>query len=925
MTRRARTVRRKSPPRPAIPSTETLLRLLRGAILAGIALVLLTPFVVMPDLFYPHAVGKAVWSRALIEILFALWAALVLADPAARPPRSLLLVLLGIGAAVAFLAAAFGADFGRSLWSSYARMQGVVDLLHWLAFFTVLLSVLRTPREWRLLLVLHLSAGTVLVLLVIAGSLGFDPPFYAAEPERNGQRSGGPLGSPLFLGAYLAVNAILALGFAAASALRRDAAPAGRRRAAVAWGAVAALHLWGLVLAGSASAFVGLLAGLVFAGAGLAALAPRRRRRAALLAAGMVAVAVAAGLAVVDRGGVAARWVHHPAVQLFDKFDTDHPTVRARLEAWRMSLAGFADRPLLGWGPENFDVVFGRHATGYGAAMEAHDRPHSTLFEVAATAGAAGLAAWLALWAATFGAVWRTARGLAEPMQVLALFAGAALAAHFVQGLASFDTVASRMQHMLLLAFLAFLVASRRPPAGAAALPGAAALRLRAVRGALFGGRACRGPGRARHDACDPRRRAGAACGDLERGVPRTFPARGGRLRAARRRAAPAALPQRRAVLGEAPSKPAQGRGPVPRHGRARGGGGDRGRAPELAGAARARAPLRPGGRFRPGLRPAGPGPSRRREGDGSPTPHPGSPARPPVGARNPATGGRAPRAPLGRRGGGRLPPGAGGHRGRRLEAAALQLRRLAYGLRPAALPRVRTPALRREGMRLAGPLQRLGQMASDPGPGRPRRREAAVRRGYAEASPAPAPAGVRYNEWRLVAPPGMRLSRGGATSCPADGFVPSIGVSVVIPCCDSAETLAPVLAALEGQDWPPNLLETIVVDDGSRPPLAPPASPLEPRVVRLEDRGFGLARARNAGARAARHDILVFLDADIVAAPGLVAAHARWHHAVADALTLGFCLSVSAAESTPTISAARAPRRCSRTDRGIRPGTRTT
>ena len=34
-----------------------------------------------------------------------------------------------------------------------------------------------------------------------------------------------------------------------------------------------------------------------------------------------------------------------------------------------MSLAGLADRPLLGWGPENFDVVFGRFATGYGAAM----------------------------------------------------------------------------------------------------------------------------------------------------------------------------------------------------------------------------------------------------------------------------------------------------------------------------------------------------------------------------------------------------------------------------------------------------------------------------------------------------------------------------------------------------------------------------
>ena len=490
----------KLPPRATVPPTGTPVRLLRGAVLAGVALVLLTPFVVMPDTFYPYTVGKAVWSRALIEVVFALWAALALADPTARPPRSPLLVIVGIGVAVAFLAAVTGANFQRSLWSSYERMQGVVDLLHWFAFFTVLVSVLRTPRAWRRLLALNLAAGTVLVLLVVARGLEFDLPFYGELPERHRSRLGGPLGNPIFLGSYLSVNALMALGFAAATALRhggagRAAGPAGPWCAALAWASVAALHLWGLVLAGSAGAFAGLLAGLAFAGAGFAVFAPRRR--AAVLTGVLVAVAlpvaVAAGLLAVDPGGAVAQWIHHPAVQLLDKLDLGHPSVQGRLAAWRMSLEGFAERPLLGWGPENFDVVFGHFAAGYGAAMESHDRPHGTLFEVVATTGAAGLAAWLALWAATLGAVWRAARGLAGPMQVLALFAGAALATHFVQGLASFDTAASRLQHMLLLAFIAFLAVSHRPAtprqqaAGAGLLPGAALLRRRAVRGTVFG------------------------------------------------------------------------------------------------------------------------------------------------------------------------------------------------------------------------------------------------------------------------------------------------------------------------------------------------------------------------------------------------------------------------------------------------------
>ena len=62
---------------------------------------------------------------------------------------------------------------------------------------------------------------------------------------------------------------------------------------------------------------------------------------------------------------------------------------------------------------------------------------------------------------------------------------------------------------------------------------------------------------------------------------------------------------------------------------------------------------------------------------------------------------------------------------------------------------------------------------------------------------------------------------------------------------------------------------------------------------MRQQRQGFGLARARNTGARAAAHGILVFLDADVIGAPGLLSAHARWHHAVSDALTLGFCAYV--------------------------------
>ena len=105
---------------------------------------MLTPFVVTKGTVFPFVVGKALWSRAVIEIVFMLWAALALLSPAFRPPRSLLLNLLAAGLVVSLLAAVFGVSVQRSMWSSYERMQGVVDLVHWFALVVVIVSVLRT-------------------------------------------------------------------------------------------------------------------------------------------------------------------------------------------------------------------------------------------------------------------------------------------------------------------------------------------------------------------------------------------------------------------------------------------------------------------------------------------------------------------------------------------------------------------------------------------------------------------------------------------------------------------------------------------------------------------------------------------------------------------------------------------------------------
>ena len=98
-----------------------------------------------------------------------------------------------------------------------------------------------------------------------------------------------------------------------------------------------------------------------------------------------------------------------------------------------------------------------------------------------------------------------------------------------------------------------------------------------------------------------------------------------------------------------------------------------------------------------------------------------------------------------------------------------------------------------------------------------------------------------------------------------------TLAVSVVVPTRDRPEALRRCLRSLAGQTHPP--AEVIVIDDGSREPVQTrnALTVLDgATLLRLE--GAGPAAARNAGARAARGDVICFTDDDCVAAPDWVA-----------------------------------------------------
>lgn len=148
----------------------------------------------------------------------------------------------------------------------------------------------------------------------------------------------------------------------------------------------------------------------------------------------------------------------------------------------------------------------------------------------------------------------------------------------------------------------------------------------------------------------------------------------------------------------------------------------------------------------------------------------------------------------------------------------------------------------------------------------------------------------VYRNQWREVFD----------GTLPAD-WQPSLRVSVVIASYNSA-TLPYTLASLAAQDYPDELLDVVVVDDGSQPPVElGDVVHKNTKLIRVQDgEGWGRSNATSIGINATDGDIIYWLDSDMVLFRDNVREHAKWAHFIPEAATIGHKGFVESWDFTP-------------------------
>ncbi len=434
------------PPQPRLPAEPALARFLRWLLAA----VLVAPLFVNSRFFFPFITTKTLYVRLLVEVAGFLYLLLIIRHPEYRPRRSLLWWAGGAYLGIVILTSIFGVNFERSFWGNIERGEGILMLVHLALFAVMLAAVNRREQDWWRLMEVSVGTAVLMSFITFAQAAGA---FFIAS-STTGNRFSATVGNPSFFAAYLLFN----LAFLAYLMIRRPE-PWRRGVYAAAWLLLFAALL-GTATRGAILAFgavgAALLAGALFR-------APRRSVRLGALGV-LAALALCTGIVWVNRE---ALWVReNPVLRRLVSISASDITTQSRLAAWRASWAGWRERLIIGWGYENYNVPFNKYFPTAIYRDEGSqiwfDRAHNIVFDIGTTSGLAGLAAYGAMFVAAALILVRAARANRAHRWSL-LVVGGLLVAYLLQNLFVFDTLASYLPFMLVLAWIAQCDADGRP------------------------------------------------------------------------------------------------------------------------------------------------------------------------------------------------------------------------------------------------------------------------------------------------------------------------------------------------------------------------------------------------------------------------------------------------------------------------------
>jgi O-antigen ligase/tetratricopeptide (TPR) repeat protein len=420
-----------------------LQKIIRPVVFVVLFLIPIFPLIVADTYFFPFITGKAFYFRILVEIAFAGWLILAFADAKYRPRFTPLTLTVTLFAVVTLLADLLGVNPLRSVWSNFERMEGWLVIAHLWAFFMTMVHFFGPDAEGRKWWNRWLNA--TLMVATIVGIYGLVQSFGWAPIHQGSTRIDASLGNAAYMAVYMLIHAFLAAYMFFSTRMHKVHATGLQWLYGI--GAVVFSYL--VFLTATRGTILGLLGGILLSLALYAIFGNKEPAKWRGVSAGIIAVLVLIGVVF---------WMNRDAdfiknnevLNRLASISLNETKTQARGYIWPMAITGFKDRPILGWGQENFNYIFN---SNYNPKMwnqeQWFDRAHSVYLDWLTASGVLGLAVYLALYALLFVIIWKSALGIKEKSVLSGL-----VAAYAVHNIFVFDNLASYVLFFAVLGYV---------------------------------------------------------------------------------------------------------------------------------------------------------------------------------------------------------------------------------------------------------------------------------------------------------------------------------------------------------------------------------------------------------------------------------------------------------------------------------------
>jgi O-antigen ligase/tetratricopeptide (TPR) repeat protein len=363
--------------------------ILKWVVYGGIFTVPAIVLIVSNDLFFPYITGKNFTFRIIVEIAVAAWVLLALYDARYRPRFSW---LAGFGALLLvtmLISNLMGEHPAKSFWSNFERMEGYVTLVHFYLYFLMVGTMLTTDVLWNRFFNVTLGVAAIVSLYAFAQVSG-----EVAISQGNEWRVDATLGNSTYMAVYMLFHIAIAV-------MMTIRARASRMR--YAYGAAALVFAFLLLQTGTRGATLGLIGGVFLATLYTTVFSSGNAKIRTFAGATLAAIVLLVGGFWLARDSAFVQ--NSPMLDRIANISLAEGSVRFMI--WDTALKGIKERPLFGWGQENFNYIFNTHYTPELYRAESwYDRTHNIVMDWLVAGGIFGALAYFGLLGA---AVWYVA------------------------------------------------------------------------------------------------------------------------------------------------------------------------------------------------------------------------------------------------------------------------------------------------------------------------------------------------------------------------------------------------------------------------------------------------------------------------------------------------------------------------------------